>query len=150
MGKSLRSIFKNTFYGELEIKGYVVDLIKKLNEFGIEVPLSDLFVWGTEEAKSKKVTSAMFLNEEKEGKVEQDHFAIRQDKIDWQVWIQRGDSPLPQKVLYEINDDSARPKMSSTLKWNIRPYFNDAIFEFKPPKGSQKIKVNPARKAKEE
>lgn len=140
---------KEKLYGELEIRGTVGELVKQLNEYGIEVPLSDLFVWGTEETKSRNITSAMFLNEEKKGNIIQDHFAIRQDKIDWQVWIQKGDSPLPEKVLYEINDDPARPKMSSTLKWKIKPNFNNSAFIFKAPKGSQKIKVKQANKAKE-
>jgi hypothetical protein len=140
---------KEKFYGELAFTGPVGSLVKKLNDYGIEVPLSDLFVWGTEEAKFRKITSAMFLNEENQGKQVQDHFAVRQDKIDWQVWIQKGAHPLPQKVQYEINDDSARPKMSSTLKWNINLTLTGATFEFKPPREGQKIKVIPARKAKE-
>lgn len=137
------------FYGELLIEGPVSDLVKKLNEYGIEVPLSDLFVWGTEEAKDNKVTSAMFLNEEKKGSEFEDHFAVRQDKIDWQIWIKKGVKPLPKKVLYEINDDTARPKMSSNLSWNEAPDFSEQGFEFRPPQGSHKIKLNPARKPEE-
>lgn len=137
------------FYGEMMIEGPVSDLVKKLNEYGIEVPLSDLFVWGSEEAKSRKVTSAMFLNEEKKGSELEDHFAVRQEKIDWQVWIKKGNKPLPKKVLYEINDDTARPKMSSTLNWKEDPNFGVQGFEFKPPHGSHKIKLNPARKPEE-
>jgi hypothetical protein len=132
---------KEKFYGELEFKGTVGELIKKLNDFGIEVPLSDLFAWGTEEAKAKKVTTAIPLDK--------NHYAIRQEKIDWQVWLKEGKNPLPEKVLYEVNDDKARPKMSSTMNWEINPGFGDSIFEFMPPKGSQKIKLNPARKPEE-
>lgn len=140
---------KEKFYGELLIEGPVSDLVKKLNEYGIEVPLSDLFVWGTEEAKDRKITSAMFLNEEKKGSDFEDHFAVRQEKIDWQIWIKKGNKPLPKKVLYEINDDTARPKMTSSLSWKEEPNFGEGGFEFKPPHGSQKIKVNPARKPEE-
>lgn len=132
---------KEKLYGELEFSGSLSELVKKLNDFGIEVPLSDLFVWGTEEAKSKKIITAISLDE--------NHYAIRQEKIDWQVWIKKGDKPIPEKVLYEINDDAARPKMSSILTWKMQPNFGDSIFKFNPPKGSQKIKLNPARKPEE-
>jgi hypothetical protein len=140
---------KEKFYGELPFTGSLAGLVQKLNEYGIEVPLSDLFVWGTDDSKTKQITSAIYLNEEKKGSEAQDHFAIRQEKIDWQIWIRKGDSPLPEKVLYEINDDPARPKMSATLKWGTKIDFSDDIFAFKAPKGSQKIKVNPARKPEE-
>lgn len=136
---------KENFFGEFEFKGTVGELVKKLNDFGIEVPLSDLFVWGTDEAKADKMTSAIFLNEEHKG----NHLAFRQDKIDWQVWIQKGKHPLPKKVQYEVNDDTARPKTTATLDWNTNPSFGDSVFDFKPSKGSQKIKLNPARKPEE-
>jgi hypothetical protein len=29
--------------------------------------------------------------------VECDHVAVRQADVDWQVWIERGDTPLPRK-----------------------------------------------------
>lgn len=133
---------KEKLYGEFEFNGTVGELVKKLNDFGIEFPLSDLFVWGTEEAKAKMVTSAISL--------EEDHLAIRQDKIDWQVWIKGGKNPVPTKVLYEINDDKARPKMTASLKWNQKPSFGDSVFDFKKPKGSMRIKLNPARKPEPE
>ena len=31
-----------------------------------------------------------------------DHYAFRQGKIDWQIWITTGSKPLPRKVVIPI------------------------------------------------
>ena len=76
-----------------------------------------------------------------------DHYAFRQGKIDWQIWIAAGGNPLPRKVVITNRADEARPQSVSVISWNLQPGFDDSIFSFTPPKGAKKIAIV-ERKAK--
>ena len=43
--------------------------------------------------------------------------------VDWQLWIQSGDFPLPRKVVLTTTTDEARPQYSATYTWNLAASF---------------------------
>jgi hypothetical protein len=43
-----------------------------------------------------------------------EHYAFRQEGLDWQIWIQ-GDYPLPRKFVIRTLTDDARPQHTSNL-----------------------------------
>jgi hypothetical protein len=88
-------------------------------EYGIEVPLVDLFKWGTDESSIKKITSATDVGPSSVNGITCEHYAFRQEGIDWQIWIQLGDFPLPKKFVIRTLTDDARPQHTSTLTWNL-------------------------------
>ena len=67
------------------------------------------------------------------------HYAFRQDDIDWQIWIQKGEYPLPRKLVITTKTDEARPQHTAVYTWNLAPSFNDAAFTFDPPAGAGKV-----------
>jgi hypothetical protein len=67
------------------------------------------------------------------------HYAYRQEGLDWQVWIQLGDFPLPRRLVLTTMTDEARPQYTATYTWNLAPSFNDATFTFVPPPGAHKV-----------
>jgi hypothetical protein len=109
------------------------------NEYGIEIPLVDLFKWGNDEAAIKKITSAIDVGPSSVGGITCEHYAFRQEGLDWQIWIQLGDFPLPKKFVIRTLTDDARPQHTSTLTWNLTPSYNDATFTFDPPQGAERI-----------
>lgn len=117
-----------------------IDLVQI--KFNVEMPLSDLFDWGTDKGKLDQVTLAQFVEEYTEDNVKIDHYFIRQGKIDWQVWIPQGKNPLPQKIVYVSTDDSMRPKFTTELYWKLNSKIDDKVFKFVPPKNSVKIDLN--------
>jgi hypothetical protein len=108
-------------------------------EYGIEVPLVDLFKWGTDESTIKKITSATDVGPSSVNGITCEHYAFRQEGIDWQIWIQLGDFPLPKKFVIRTLTDDARPQHTSTLTWNLAPSYNEAAFTFDPPLGAERI-----------
>jgi hypothetical protein len=119
------------------------EVIGKLEtEYDVNLPLTDLFTWADSPAESAKVlTSALYVGPAKIRDVESDQFAFRQPDVDWQIWIQRGDTPLPRKVVITTSDDPAMPQYTVYLDWNLTPKFNDATFAFTPPKDTYKIEI---------
>ena len=71
---------------------------------------------------------------------------FRQDGLDWQVWIQLGDYPLPRKVVLTTLTDEARPQYVATFTWNLAPSFNEAAFSVVPPKDFGRVLFHDLKK----
>lgn len=129
-------------FSTVEQNDTLTGLVEKLEQrFGIEVPLSDLFVWGTPAAPLDKIESAMNAGQDFIGDDLCDHYAFRQGQLDWQIWITTGARPLPRKVVITNRGDEARPQSVSLIAWNLNPGFNDEVFRFVPPKGATQAQI---------
>jgi len=73
--------------------------------------------------------------------VETDHFAFREDNVDWELWIQRADPPLPVKISIVDRNDPAKPAFTSFLTWQVNPAFTDADFTFAPGPNAKRIEL---------
>ena len=134
------------YYSTVEFDGTLGDLIGRLRErYGVEVPLSDLFLWGTPAAPLDKIQSAMNAGQDFIDEDLCDHYAFRQANADWQIWIMTGSKPLPRKVVITNRTDEARPQSVSLIDWNLKPGFKDSVFRFTPPKGATKIEIAPVK-----
>jgi hypothetical protein len=130
----------DNFYATVPAPPTIKELIEKVDsQYGIEIPLIDLFKWGTDQSDVKKITSAIDVGPSTIEGVTCEHYAFRQEGVDWQVWIQLGDYPLPRKLVIRTLTDDARPEHTSTLSWNLAPSYNEAAFTFEPPPGAQRI-----------
>jgi len=109
------------------------------DKYGLDIPLEDLFFWGTPQSKEKDITGATDIGSSEIGGITCEHYSFRQKGLDWQVWIQLGDYPLPLKLVLTTLTDESRPQYSSTLTWNLAPSFNEAAFEFSAPPDAHKI-----------
>jgi len=110
-------------------------------QYGVEIPLSDLFLWGTPAALVDKIDSAMNAGQDFIGKDICDHYAFRQGKFDWQIWITTGSKPLPRKLVITNRSDEERPQSVSLIEWNLKPTFKDSVFKFTPPKGATAVEL---------
>ncbi len=132
------------YYSTVAFTGTIGELIGKLEErYAVELPLSDLFLFGTPAAPLDKIESAMNAGQDFIGDDICDHFAFRKGMIDWQIWITTGAVPLPRKLVIINRADEARPQSVSIIDWNLKPTFKDSVFKFTPPKGATKIDIVP-------
>jgi hypothetical protein len=122
------------YYATVPAPPTIIELVDKVgSEYGIEIPLVDLFKWGTDQSSIKKITSATDVGPSSVQGITCEHYAFRQEGIDWQIWIQLGDYALPRKFVIRTLTDDARPAHTSTLVWNLAPSYNEAAFTFDPP-----------------
>jgi hypothetical protein len=110
-------------------------------KYDLEVPLADLFLFGTDRSDTKSITEALYTGPERVGGVLCDQFAFRQPGVDWQVCIERGKNPLPRKLVVTSSDEPGQPQHRSVLTWKIGAVPSDATFKFVPPKGATPIAV---------
>jgi hypothetical protein len=136
------------FYSTVPFSGTLGELVEQLQQrFALEIPLSDLFVWGTPAAPLDKMQSAMNAGQDIIDGELCNHYAFRQGDFDWQIWISAGSKPLPRKLVITNRGDEARPQSVSLIAWNLKPAFGDAVFRFTPPAGAKAIEMLP-RKSK--
>jgi hypothetical protein len=134
------------YYSTIEFTEPLGGLIDRLEQrYAVQIPLSDLFVWGTPAAKIDSIESAMNAGQDIVDGVACDHYAFRQSGIDWQIWIASGSKPLPRKIVITSRADEARPQSITMIDWDLKPAFTDAVFKFSPPKGATKIDILPRK-----
>lgn len=111
--------------------------------FGIDFPLADLFLWGSPGDGTDALTAARLIGPAFVNGVDADHYAFRQKDVDWQLWIARGDAPLPLRVVITTTSEPSQPQYSTTLTWDVTTPVDDSVFTFVPPPNSMRLSMAP-------
>ncbi|MBZ4039115.1 DUF2092 domain-containing protein [Novilysobacter selenitireducens] len=136
------------FYSSIDAPPTIRELVSVAEgDYGIEMPLADLFLWGTDREAQAPITTALYVGPGKIDNDVVDQYILRQGTVDWQVWIARGDRPLPRRLVMTANDDPARPSYTAAIRWNLSPGLSRADFQFKPPSDGYEIALVPAGEA---
>lgn len=122
--------------------GETVQLLAQ--KYGIDMPLADLFVWGTDKARPEDIKRAIYLGPATIGGTAADQYAFRQADVDWQVWIRKGPMPVPLKLVVTTTSEPTHPEHIVVLRWNTAPGINEKMFAFVPPKDALKIAIQSA------
>lgn len=132
----------NGYYATVAAPPTISELVQVLDEkYGVALPLADLFLWGTDKDGLDDIKSAIYIGPSRIGGVDCDHYVFRQADVDWQIWIERGKTPLPRKLVITTTSEPAQPQYAAVLKWDLAPKLDDKTFTFVPPKGAQKIEL---------
>ena len=106
----------------------------------IIAPATDMIYSNAFQRLSEGLTAAYFVGAAMIGGVQCTHLAFRNAEVDWQIWIQDGDKPLPRKFVVTSKKMPQSPQFEVLMsKWDTSPKLSDAMFRFTPPKGSKKI-----------
>ncbi|HEY4575102.1 MAG TPA: DUF2092 domain-containing protein [Thermoanaerobaculia bacterium] len=133
---------RTKLYATVPAPATVGEMITAVEErYGLVLPLADLFRWGTDPHQRDAIRAAVYVGPAHVGDDPCEQFAFRQEGIDWQVWIQKGDFPLPRKLVITTTDDEAQPQYTAVLEWNLAPALRDEMFTFTPPAGSNRIAI---------
>ena len=112
--------------------------------YGIDLPLADLFYWGTEHDGTSDITAATKVGVATVEGTACDHFAFRQKDVDWELWIEQGARPLPRKLVITTTSEKSRPQHGMVLSWDLAPKLGDEIFTFAPPPEAHKVEFDTA------
>jgi hypothetical protein len=128
------------YYATMQAPPTIGELADKLDkDYDFTVPLEDLFRWGGPHWTPEGITGAMVVGPSDVLDTTCEQYAFRQADIDWQIWIQKGDHPLPRKLVITTKTDEARPQYTAVYAWNLAPSFNADSFVFNPPAGTGKV-----------
>lgn len=131
---------QNDYYAQVPATGTIPQLMTKVYEkYGINFPLQDLFRWGDPSAVTAKPYQGFLVGSSKVGDWDTDHYIFRQQGVDFQVWIEKGDKPLPRKMVITNIDDPAQPEYIAILNWNLSPSIPAGRFTYVPDANAHKI-----------
>lgn len=104
----------------------------------IVAPAGDLLYSNAYEILMTDVTQGFVVGKSVIAGVRCDHVAFRAPHVDWQLWIEEGDRPLPRKLVITTRDVPNAPQFSVVAtKWTLNPVFAPGTFEFRAPAGSR-------------
>jgi hypothetical protein len=135
---------KTGYYATTSAPPTIVDMLKNVEDkFGLEIPMSDLFQWGTSSFPIERIKSGLYVGTDMIDGRTCDHLAFRQDLVDWQLWINVADS-LPCKLAIANTEDEAQPQFTAVYRWTPNSSFTDAQFTFNPPPQAKRIALSQA------
>jgi hypothetical protein len=110
------------------------------NRLGIATPLADLFYWGTAPSDNESLIGAIDVGPSRlKGGVETEQYAFRRSDIDFQLWIEKGERPLPRRLIITTKTEPSQPQYTVDLAWDLAPRFDDNVFAFSPPPEAKRI-----------
>ena len=121
------------------------------DDYGVVVPLSDLFYSDPYTTLMEGVLYGEYQGLHQAAGTLCHHLAFSQDAIDWQIWIDAGEQPLPRKLVITYVDEPGTPQYSAVIRrFTLDPKFPDGLFHFEAPEGAQPISESEVRRRKEE
>jgi hypothetical protein len=106
----------------------------------IEAPGADLVYSNAYNILMENVVSGFYVGMAIVDGVNCHHLAYRNDDVDWQIWIEDGDKPLPKKFVITTKWLTGAPQYTISVKsWDLSPKLKDDVFTFVPPKDAKKI-----------
>ncbi|HLK88853.1 MAG TPA: DUF2092 domain-containing protein [Polyangia bacterium] len=136
------------YYATFAAPPTLAELKDEVEKRGIELPLADLFYWGTERDGTKELTAATNVGVSTVEGTACDHYAFRQKDVDWEIWIEQGPHPLPRKMVITTTSEKSRPQHSVVMNWDLSPQLGDELFTFAPPAEAHKIEFESATAAR--
>ncbi|MDX2495502.1 MAG: DUF2092 domain-containing protein [Desulfuromusa sp.] len=145
-GKTLTLHGKNlNIFFQVEGTGTIDDAFSAYEmETGIVAPGADLLFANPYAVLSEGVESSIYIGTTFINGIECHHLAFREAKVDWQLWVQAGDTPLPMKYVITSKWQTAAPQYEIRFRdWNTSPKINDGEFTFLVPEGATRVDVFP-------
>jgi len=134
------------YYGSFNAPPTLAQLVDEAEQrYGIDMPLADLFAWGTARSPAADIKGAIDLGPSMVEGVKCDHFAFHQADVDWEIWIQHGPQPLPRKMVITTTTEKTQPQHVAVMSWDLSPRLDQSMFTFTPPATAQRIDFDVAR-----
>jgi hypothetical protein len=88
----------------------------------------------------EQVVGGRFLGRETIQGVPANHLAFQGEDVDFQLWIQDGNQPVPLRFVITTKTVKERPQFTVQLSnWNLQPRLTDADFAFPSAAGAKAI-----------
>ena len=110
----------------------------------VDLPGADLLYSDIYAGMTWDLTSSSYIGlENVDGKMAH-HLAFRTPQVDFQIWIQDGEQPLPLRYLITSKWVTGAPQFGVSMSnWNLKPKLKAKTFEFKAPAGAHQVDFVP-------
>ena len=111
----------------------------------IIAPAAELLYKNAAERMLKESSSGFVVGPSVVGGVKSTHLAFRGAEVDWQIWIEDGDKPLPRKFILTSKKVAGEPQFTVLIRsWDVAPKLTNQMFTFRAAQRRQEDRVSPA------
>lgn len=141
---TLHSVERNAFV-QFPVSGILDDAFRAYEyQTGLTAAGADLLFSDPYATLNQGIQSSAYIGTAYVGGVEAHHLAFRKSRVDWQIWIQAGDKPLPLKYVITTKWQTGSPQFEVILRdWNTSPEIKANQFVFSAPAGAKKLDAVP-------
>jgi hypothetical protein len=141
-GRAVSALDKATrSYATIQAPDSIDAALDMLGEkYGLDVPLADLFYADPYAALTEAVTYSRYLGLHRAAGIQCHHLVFAQPTIEWQIWIDAGERPLPRKMAITYVREPGEPQYVATItKWKLAPALPDTLFRFEAPGDAERV-----------
>lgn len=135
---------KSNKYGTIEVPDTIdatLDFIAR--RYGFTLPLADL-LYSDEQALLKDKRVPLYAGVAKVGRHRCHQITFSGFDLDWQIWIDQADPPLPRKLAVTYKQKWGSPRYVAIIEsWDTEEEFPAGQFDFQAPAGAEKIQMLP-------
>jgi hypothetical protein len=133
--------YRTNLYAQKAIDGSIEQAVETLRaESGLDLSGGDLLSTDTYTGLMSEVESSTYWGTTFVAGIECHYLTFRARNVDWQIWVQVGDKPVPMKYVITSKWVASAPHYSISLwNWNTSPTIAANRFEFVPPSGARKL-----------
>lgn len=130
-------------YATEDVPGRIDKMLDYMaDEYDVVMPMADLFVGKTYESLLADVDSGSYVGLHSVGDVSCHHLLFRQANLDWQIWIDAGEKPLPRKLVITYTQEPDQPQYVATIDdWDLSPSVSEDTFKFTPPADAKNVSM---------
>src|SRR5215211_3319216 len=130
-------------YARIDAPGTVdtmLDLIQA--DYQVNVPVADLLYDNLYGRVKDRLLSGVYLGERTIGGEVLDHLSFETTGVDWQLWLEMGDRPLPQRLVVTFVNAPGEPEYLTVIKeLKPDPAIEGEMFRFDPPADWRRIEI---------
>ena len=132
---------EHNVYATIEAPATIDATLDELtDEYGVVLPLADLLYSDPYAVLMAGVSYGRYLGIHQAAGVACHHLAFSQETIEWQIWIDAGDKPLPRKLVISYVQEPGEQQYSAVIRrWTLDAKVPEGLFTFETPEGAQKI-----------
>ena len=140
---TLHNVTTNKF-ASVDASGTVgVMLDRMIDEYDMTMPLADMLVADIYGSLTSNIKSGRYVGLHTVNGSDCHHLAFAQKNIDWQIWIDAGETAVPRKLLITYKLEPNHPQYTAVIdKWNLTDQLPAESFTFSVPDDAMKIELS--------
>lgn len=143
-GKTVTILGKHAnAYAQAEAPGTIDQLVGLLrDQYAVDMPGADLLLSNAYAVLSEDILDAKYIGHGVIDGVESDHLAFRNQDTDWQIWVERGERPIPRKYVITSKAVAGAPQYTLRItEWKSDAQVGPEAFAFTPPADAKKVAI---------
>lgn len=111
-----------------------------IRDLQMPLPLAEIVSNNLPKNLKDRVSEARLVEETTIAGTRCDHLALRNDLVDAQLWVAKGDQPVLQRIVLTYKRENGQPQFWGNFHdWNFAPETPDSLFAFTPADGAARI-----------